>query len=274
MQQQAKIEASGFCPSFSCYSSDSLTSTAVSKVIHEEQSARFHEFGDDFEFPTVLSDDEVSMEQNDPQGWTVFPVFNRDALVTDQEDREAKAKEDEIDVSASITDPLRKLFINEREESSSCSSSEDDESNSLHSKADGGSAHSITKCKKSRSTGSGAKRWSIRYLLRRSNSEGKEPVTLLTPKKSGSPKQRRNSGEVSKVSGRLKVQTPVHEQFYVQRKAEIEMSKRKSYLPYRQDLNTQPLRDPTVQGPTQSISLIYHLINGFTNQVLSYLNIV
>ncbi|KAL4568369.1 hypothetical protein LXL04_023980 [Taraxacum kok-saghyz] len=249
MEQQAKIDASGVSPSFSCYSSDSLTSMAVAKVIQEEHAARFHEFGDvngdDFEFSLVLSDEEVTIEQNDhTQGWTVFPVFDRDLLVKNEEDREAEAKADEIDVSSVIA-PLRKLFMDEREECSSCSSSEPDELASPRAKAycvwrpkaaDGCSSPSMTKCKKSSSTGSGSKRWSIRYLLRRSNSEGKDPVVLLTPKKVDSPKQKRNSGEVSKVAGRYKAQTPVHEQFYVQRRAEKEMGKRKSYLPYRKDL--------------------------------------
>ncbi|KAI3699806.1 hypothetical protein L2E82_44354 [Cichorium intybus] len=252
MQQQGKIDGSGISgisPSFSCYSSDSLTSMAVAKVIREEAAARFNEFGDvdveDFEFSLVLSDEEVSTEENDSRGWsTVFPVFNRDLLVKEEEDREVKSKDNEIDVSASVTNSLRKLFIDERDESSSCSSSEADESESPHTKAycvwrpkaDGGSSPSMTKCKKSSSTGSVSKRWSIRYLLRRSNSERKEPMVLLTPKKIDSPKQRRNSGEVSKVAGRLKAQTPLHEQFYVQKRAESEVVKRKTYLPYRRDL--------------------------------------
>ncbi|KAL4588830.1 hypothetical protein LXL04_001726 [Taraxacum kok-saghyz] len=50
-------------------------------------------------------------------------------------------------------------------------------------KADCGSLPAMTKIKKSSSTGSGSKRWGIRYLLWRSKSDGKEPVVLLTPKK-------------------------------------------------------------------------------------------
>ncbi|KAL4563209.1 hypothetical protein LXL04_027245 [Taraxacum kok-saghyz] len=50
-------------------------------------------------------------------------------------------------------------------------------------KADCGSSPAMTKIKKSSSTGSGSKRWGIRYLLWRSKSDGKEPVVLLTPKK-------------------------------------------------------------------------------------------
>ncbi|CAH1413002.1 unnamed protein product [Lactuca virosa] len=234
MQQQEKTEGSGVSPSFSCYSSDSLTSIAVAKVIREEQAK-------DHEFSFVLSDEDVSTEENESRGQRVFPVFNRDLLVKVDEDREAKAKENELHVSSSITGSLQKLFIEEQEESSW----EDDESESQHSKtycvlwrpkADCGSPPRLNKCKKSSSTGSGSKRWSIRCLLRRSNSEGKEPMVLLTPKKVDSPKQKRNSGEVSKVAGRPKVQTPVRELFYVRRRAENEMVTRKSYLPYRQDL--------------------------------------
>ncbi|KVI02557.1 uncharacterized protein LOC112512605 [Cynara cardunculus var. scolymus] len=247
MQQEAKIEDSRSSPSFSCYSSHSLTSMAAAKVSNEEQAARFHEFhefeGEDFEF-LVLRDEEVSQEEIDSRSWTVFPVFNRDLLVKDGVDREIKAKNDETDVSASITGTLRKLFIDEHEESSSYSSSEADELESVPSgtycvwrpKADGGSSPQITKCKKSNSTGSGSKRWRIRYLLRRSNSEGKEPMLFVTSKKIDSPKQKRNSGEVSRASHRLKSETPVHEQFYVQKRAENEIVKRRSYLPYRQDL--------------------------------------
>ncbi|KAL4588639.1 hypothetical protein LXL04_001531 [Taraxacum kok-saghyz] len=134
---------------------------AVAKMIQEEQVARLSEFrdvnGGDFEFSLVLSDEEGTVEQNDAQGWTVFPVFNRDLLVTNEEDREAEAKADEIDVSSTVIAPLRKLFMDEREESSLCSSSESDELESP------------------------------RIFLRRSNSEGKDPVGLLTLKKVDSP---------------------------------------------------------------------------------------
>ncbi|KAI3699804.1 hypothetical protein L2E82_44352 [Cichorium intybus] len=240
MEQQGKIEGSGLSPSFSFYSSDTSTSMAATKVIREEQAARFHETGDvdegDFEFSLDFSEEEISANEIDSRGWTVFPVFNRDLLVKD----EVKTMDDEIHASDSIINPLRKLFIDEREESTSCSSSEADELETVPSgtycvwrpKADGGSSPDLTKIKKSSSTGSGSKRWRIRYLLRRSNSEGKDPMVLLTPKKVDSPKQKRNSSEVSKVAGRLKSQTPLH--FYMQTRAENEAGKKKSFLPYRQ----------------------------------------
>ncbi|KAJ0632149.1 hypothetical protein HanLR1_Chr17g0661811 [Helianthus annuus] len=179
------MEETEFALSFSCYSNDNITSRAVAKAIHEEEVAQLHENGDiydeDFEFSLVLSD-----EESDSQAWT---VFNHD-----------------------ITGSLGKLFISEQEDSSSYTSSETDESDSPRFK---------TKCKKSRSFGSESKRWICRYLLRRSNSERKEPMV-----KEDSPKQKRNSGR----------RWATHERFYVQRRAENEVEKRRSYLPYRKDL--------------------------------------
>ncbi|CAI9261109.1 unnamed protein product [Lactuca saligna] len=64
---------------------------------------------------------------HDSQGWTVFPLFNRDLLIKD----EVKSKDNEIHASDSITISLRKLFIDEPQESSSCSSSEADELEAL-----------------------------------------------------------------------------------------------------------------------------------------------
>ncbi|KAK9052413.1 hypothetical protein SSX86_029042 [Deinandra increscens subsp. villosa] len=234
MQQQQKID---FAPSFSFYSSDgSITSTAIAKVIHEEQAARlFHENNEEVEYEEYPFEFEFSLvsigeEETDSSGWT---VFNQE---TDDIAREIKSTDDEIDASsATTTVPFGKLFIGEREESSSSSYSSS-ESESPRSTRSGLSSPSVTKCKKSSSTGSGSgsgsgsKRWIFRYLLRRSNSEGKQP------KKAGSPKHKRISGEVSKTGGRWKAETPVHEQFYVQRRAENESGKRKSFLPYRKDL--------------------------------------
>ncbi|GJY12148.1 reverse transcriptase domain-containing protein [Tanacetum coccineum] len=195
MQSQRKIEDIGFSPSFSCYSSDSVTSKAVAKVI----------------------------------------IFNRDLdLVNDELDHEVNSKEDKI------SGPLRKLITDEQSESSSYTSSEADELENIPSGTfcvwkpkteSGSSAPAMTKCKKSSSTGSGSKRWSICYLLKRSNSESNvKPIVL------SSSKQKRNSGEVTRAVSRLKGQSPVHEMFYVQRRAENEIVKRKSFLPYRQDL--------------------------------------
>ncbi|XP_076928983.1 uncharacterized protein LOC143593150 [Bidens hawaiensis] len=200
MHPQGTIEdsESSSSPSFNCYASESSTSRSIAKIIHEDQ---------DFEFAFLVTDQDALSNSND----------------------------DETDASFALTGPLGKLFIDESF-SYTYTSSEADELENLPSETycvwrPKGSSPAMTKCKKSSSTGSGSKRWRFRYLLRRSNSEGKEPMVLLTSKK-----EKRNSGEVSKVAGPWKVQTPVHEQFYVQRRAENEVGKRKSYLPYRKDL--------------------------------------
>ncbi|XP_023757428.1 uncharacterized protein LOC111905926 [Lactuca sativa] len=104
---------------------------AIAKVICKEQAGRFHEFGDfdedDFRFSLDLIEEGVSTKGIDSRGWTVFPLFNRDLLIKD----EVKSKDNEIHASDSITSSLWKLFIDELEESSSCSSSEADELEAL-----------------------------------------------------------------------------------------------------------------------------------------------
>nr|GEU58470.1 hypothetical protein [Tanacetum cinerariifolium] len=206
----------------------------VAKVIQEQLAEHFSEDGFEFSF------EEVSHKDMDSKSWQVYPVFNRDL------GDEVKSKDEKIDVSVSITSQLRKLFVDEEFVSSSYSSSESEEADSDNElenipsgtfclwrpKAESGSSSpSMTKCKKSSSTGSGSKRWSIRYLLKRSNSEGKQQpmVSLIS-------KQKRSSGEVPKDVARLKGKTPAHEMFYVQRRAEKEIVNRKSFLPYRQNL--------------------------------------
>ncbi|MFS8017386.1 hypothetical protein Hanom_Chr15g01379781 [Helianthus anomalus] len=282
MHPQATIEEEHeLSPSFNCYSSESLTSRSIAKVMREEQHAlQFHQNDDlelqDFQFSSLLNDD----VDHASRGFITFPVFNRD-LINDDVNREIKPRVDENrDIHASFAvhfpvfnvdlvndevdheikpktdenreiDALRKLFVDDLDESSSYSSSEIDELENIPSgtfcvwrpnitgETDTSSAV-MAKCKKSSSTGSGSKRWRIRYLLRRSNSEGKERMVLLSSEQKGSSsevsKQKRSSGEVLKVAGRWKAGTPVHEQFYVQRRAENEVGKRKSYLPYRKDL--------------------------------------
>nr|GFA13648.1 hypothetical protein [Tanacetum cinerariifolium] len=235
MQSQRKIEDIGFSPSFSCYSSDSVTSKAVAKVISEEEASRFHELDDVYENDFEFSFEGDSPRDIDTRIWTVYPVFNRDLdLVNDELDHEVKSKDDKV------SGPLRKLFTHEQFDSSSYTSSEADELENIPSGTfcvwrpkteSGSSSPAMSKCKKSSSTGSGSKRWSIRYLLKRSNSESNvKPMVLL------SSKQKRNSGEVTRAVSGLKGQSPVHEMFYVQRRAENEIVKRKSFLPYRQDL--------------------------------------
>ncbi|KAK1438833.1 hypothetical protein QVD17_04644 [Tagetes erecta] len=166
----------------------------------EEEISRVNETGDqDFEFMIALSNDQASLKETETRVWH---VFNRHLLTNDDVDRQIKA-------------PRVGTYCE------------------WMPKADSGSS---PVWKKSSSTGSGSKRWIFRYFVWRSNSGGKQPMVVLPPKKVDSPKQKRTSGEVLRTIGRWKAQTSIHEQFYVQRRAENEIGKRKSYLPYRTDL--------------------------------------
>ncbi|KAI3793945.1 hypothetical protein L1987_36568 [Smallanthus sonchifolius] len=88
--QQEQIDELGFCPSFSCYSSDSLASTAAATIssLQQQRAARFHEADEDqFEFSLVLGDEELSADDIASDGRTVFPLFNRDILIQNEVDR-------------------------------------------------------------------------------------------------------------------------------------------------------------------------------------------
>ncbi|KAL8193523.1 hypothetical protein R6Q57_026658 [Mikania cordata] len=237
--QQEQTNSLGFCPSFSYYTSGSLASTAagrVSTLLQDEE---------EFEFSVVIGDEELSAGDIDSVGRTDFPLFNREILIQNEVDRDpVQGKLEEEGIGCS--DSLEKLFINERGESASSSSDESDDVESpgvfcvWRHKLEAGSSP-ISKCKKSRSTGSGSsgsKRWRIRDLLRRSSSAVKEPMVLLTRKKLEVSKQRiSNSGEGSVVAEESRASSPsIHELFYVQQRAKREGVKKKSYLPYRQGL--------------------------------------
>ncbi|KAL0377424.1 UNVERIFIED_CONTAM: hypothetical protein Sradi_3047900 [Sesamum radiatum] len=144
------------CPSFSSYSSDRLAEIAV-KVAAENSSDNGDE---DFEFALVRQEREVLAEEffYDGQIGPVFPLF-----IEDREDHEP-------------------------DNPSSCSSSEADEMENIPAgtycvwRPKAAEQPSPSRCNKSKSTGSGSKRWKIRDLLRRSNSDGKDSFVFLTPK--------------------------------------------------------------------------------------------
>ncbi|KAF3444653.1 hypothetical protein FNV43_RR14346 [Rhamnella rubrinervis] len=236
---------------FNSYSSDKLVDTA-SKVCSEfsnlglEPSEEFHG-DDDFEFVSIFNaGDQVSVNGQVGQ---VFPVFNRDLLLDGDLDRN---HEDEERVAG---------------KPSSSSSSEADE---LERVPPGtycvwtprrSAPESPAQCKKSKSTGSSSKRWRLRDLLRRSNSDGKDSFVFLTPlsasknmedkvaeklnikeKKSSSSTAadhkvvKKIAGGKAKAKGTSEKVATAHEAFYVRNRKLKEGDKRRSYLPYRQDL--------------------------------------
>ncbi|KAG9149636.1 hypothetical protein Leryth_022925 [Lithospermum erythrorhizon] len=128
--------------------------------------------------------------------------------------------------------PLRKLFTEDEEAPSSSSSSEVDEMEAIPPgtycvwKPKVVEASHST-CKKSKSTGFGSKRWKLRDLLRRSNSEGKDSFVFLT-------KNRKSTETTATTTTAEKSVEPPPDRRRTFMRGD-ETPKRKAYLPYRQD---------------------------------------
>ncbi|KAL1538567.1 hypothetical protein AAHA92_27295 [Salvia divinorum] len=233
-------------PSFSSYSSNRLVEIAV-KIAAEKIGADGNEDDDkDFEFSLVREDHELSAEDfvYDGQLGPIFPVFNRDLLLSD----------DRRDSSVQV--PLSQLLLEDRrggdDNPPSCSSSEADELESVPAgtycvwRPKASDLPSPSRCKKSKSTGSASKRWKFRDLMRRSNSEGKDSLVFLTPKNRDEklpaeiPKKMKGKGgsgsSSTSTSGGGTAARSAHEALYVRNRAMNEVDRKKSYLPYRQDL--------------------------------------
>lgn len=274
-QQEEGVE-SLVCPSFNSYSTDEVAHIAerVRREQLVGVGPQNDALGSDFEFVTFRkAADGVFF---DGSVGPVFPVFNRDLLTTEDGSggrsggRDATAEED----ASALQFPLRKLLIGDEDQERggdrdppSSSSSEADDLEAIppgtycvwtpkSAKATPG------RCKKSNSTGSSSsKKWKLLDLLRRSNSDGKESFVFLTPSSSGSglakkegraenSKEQWSSGstESGKVVGKPKAKgsgisgdggerkVSAHEAFYVRNRELKKVDKRKSYLPYRQDL--------------------------------------
>ncbi|XP_028771230.1 uncharacterized protein LOC114728478 [Neltuma alba] len=267
MHNQQDPPDSFLCPSFNSYSNDELAD--IADQVAREQSRRHDGAASadsgDFEFVTFRkAADEVFF---DGGVGPVFPVFDRDLLTDDETGpRGSRAEEDALALQFS----MGKLLINDehqapadRDPPSSSSSDVDD----LESIPPGTycvwapkpDQASPARCEKSNSTGSSSfsKKWKLLDLLRRSNSDSKESFVFLTP--SGSMKKKEVKTENSreqwssgsrqsiKVAGKQKAKGPgnsgdgekkvsAHEAFYVRNRELKKVDRRKSYLPYRQDL--------------------------------------
>lgn len=273
MQEQS-LEVS-VCPSFNSYSRDRLADTAA------EVCREFRDLGlegsqdvphpaefrgdDDFEFVSVFNaGDEVSLNGQVGQ---VFPVFNRDLLSRDDQGGRRADDDDDDDLDHRPVD-------DQPPPSPSSSSSEADELEQVPAGTycvwtpKRAVPESPRQCKKSKSTGSSSspsKRWRLRDLLRRCNSDGKDSFVFLTPvsgskkmeEKVTNIKEKRSSTSsssstpsgsdanrkaqvVNKIDGGNnksgKAKVTAHEAFYVRNKKMKEGDKRRSFLPYRQDL--------------------------------------
>ncbi|TKY50430.1 hypothetical protein E2542_SST27894 [Spatholobus suberectus] len=221
------------CPSFSAYSSNTLDHVADQVTRNDN---RFDENGsEDFEFVAFRKvADGVFLDAASP----AFPIFDRD-LAAPTETRRISDEEAPIQIT------LGKLLM---DDSPSCSSSEVEDE--LENVPPGTycvwtpKPPPATPCRKSKSTGSSSsssKRWKLLDLLRRSNSEGKESVVFLTPSLNSAKKKGAKAETGKKIpasgGGEKKVAAvSAHEAFYVRNREMRRGDKRRSYLPYRQDL--------------------------------------
>lgn len=222
--------------------------------LNEKDDEQGNEDDEEFEF-SFVKESEISPVAADEifyngQIRPVYPLFNRDLLSDFMNGSSTNSNSTSEEVSArpkSIRLPLRKLFLEEeREANSSCSSSEADDLEGIpegtycvwrpkpEEKSNGS-------CKKSSSTGSNSKRWKFRDLLYRSNSDGKDTFVFLTPSfkrkehkaEKPPPPPTDNASKVTAKSKGVPVADSSPATHYVKNGG---VEKRKTYLPYRQDL--------------------------------------
>lgn len=201
----------------------------------------------------------------------LYPLFNRDLLFHnyDHQNNAAPAPAPSSTTTTGRSSnrlPLGKLMSEERETSVSysCSSSEADDLDNLppgtycvwtpkpskkESQSPGRS------CKKSHSTGS-SKRWKFRDLLYRSNSDGKDTFVFFTPLVSSNHNNKKtaaaaaaphhhqdikdfhksSSSASATGTGKAANKATTVQERYARNRSVKEEDKKRSFLPYRQDL--------------------------------------
>lgn len=214
----------------------------------EEEKEKFEEKEEEFSFACMNPDGSpISADDvfDNGQIRPMFPIFNRDLLFGDGYDGSS---------------PFRKVFVEQRDQFSSLSSDSDSESDEPERRSPEGpycewsrkmaveASSSNTKCNKSNSTGF-SKLWRFRDAKLRSNSDGKDafvflnsPATARTATKTSqttavTAKAKAEKTKQNGVVGKKKTtSSSAHEKHYVLNRAKRESNRRKSYLPYRQDL--------------------------------------
>ncbi|XP_073147363.1 uncharacterized protein [Henckelia pumila] len=248
--------ASSLSPSFNSYSNTNLVQIAA-RVVEEfraendsdelydefyfdrkegfESVKRDDEYDDkdeDFEFEfSTKGSEQISADEIFYNGKIrpVYPVFDTHLLIGEDEIQNEVLQEKG---AKTIRLSLRKLFMEERETAttSSSSSSDADELEGVPSET-----YCVWRPKaaplKSSSTGSSSKRWKLKDLLHRSHSEGsKDGAVLFTTSNSGRKKESENKTKET-AAGAVKVKSAATS-LYNRDGGE----KRRTYLPYRQDL--------------------------------------
>lgn len=192
---------------------------------------------EEFEFAFVCREAQTSPISADDVFYNgqirpVYPVFDQSLLLQGNVDDSDSAAVDKNFEKLATTkprrQPLRMLMIEEERETASCSSSEADDLENLPPgtycvwappKASGGG------CDKSSSAGS-SKRWKFRDLLSRSSSDGgKDTIVFFAP-----------APTTTKAADKEDSNVVVARKVRSSSKGVEEGDKRRSFLPYRQDL--------------------------------------
>ncbi|KAJ8771801.1 hypothetical protein K2173_026978 [Erythroxylum novogranatense] len=220
-------------PSFNSYSSENLADIAA-RVVHEladedrpdsdeyrvfscnddVETCKEEEEEEEFEFAVVSRDaggSPISADEIFYNGQIrpMYPLFNTDLLLDGEEQgkySQSASNFNETSTDKSKRSQLKKLFDEERETTSSCSSSESDDLDGLPAGSycvwtpkKAAMERSPERCKKSMSMGSSSKRWKLRDLVFRSNSEGKEAFLFLS-KSNNKKENQKEKGYVKRSS--------------------------------------------------------------------------
>ncbi|KAH7852624.1 hypothetical protein Vadar_027111 [Vaccinium darrowii] len=236
-------ETVSFCPSFAYYESAKVVPDAEATDARNPLGTSTYS---DSEFTFVLGDYGVTADEIFVRD-QIFPFFNRDLLICKDLDQSDGKRPTELTLrhlsEKSLVDDI---IAKERDPTTLLSSLEFD-AGELDSEPEEMYCvwrpkvvkKSPSRSKKSNSTGSSAsKQGKFRYFLqRRSNSEGtrEDSFVFLTLENGEQKAERQRRVETGKAKTKKKLSS-AHEVFYVRNRAWKEGEKRKSYLPYRQDL--------------------------------------
>lgn len=196
---------------------------------------------EEFEFAFVCREAQTSPISADDVFYNgqirpVYPVFDQSLLLQGNDDSDSAAVDknsEKVATKKPRRQPLRMLMIEEERETASCSSSEADDLENLppgtycvwappkaSGERGGGGG-----CEKSSSTGS-SKRWKFRDLLSRSSSDGgKDTIVFFSP-----------APTTTKTADKEDSSVVVARKVRSSSKGVEEGDKRRSFLPYRQDL--------------------------------------
>ncbi|CAK9138614.1 unnamed protein product [Ilex paraguariensis] len=200
---------------------------------------------DEFEFAFVTAESDSSTISADEifyngQIRPMFPIFNRDLLLGDLENDDSESSKPP---TRSPTRFSLRMLLGEERDSPSSEAEELDRvppgNYSVWTSKEATTGESPESRKESNSTGS-SKRWKFRDLLHRSNSNGKDTFVFFTPSTLNSKKKDEKTDSIDagkmkakKITGREELMAA---QYTRNSRLMKEGERKRSFLPYRQDL--------------------------------------